>query len=98
MTTMTKAEAPAPRVIAHRSAATRTELLVQPEAYGEFEQQKYINDEAAGEAELFACSHACPRNVLRCPRQKESRLTVLRAAFAFAEQERVRASKVAGGK
>ena len=77
-------------MIAHKSASTRGELLVQPEAYREFQQQAKLNDDAAGMLDLYPGGERCSHKVLKCPSQQEGRLSVLRAAFKFAHEERTR--------
>ena len=99
LTTLSKSAPTPPRVIAHKSRATRGELLVQPEAYREFRQQQELRDDAADESDLYTDTQAahCSHKVLRCPSQKESRLSVLRAAFGYAHQQRVSQLRRRGG-
>jgi hypothetical protein len=88
LTTLNKDKPPPPRIIAHQSSATRGELLVNSQAYGEFEQQSGLNDKACCAAELYPdCEARC--SVMGCPKRKANRMKILQAAFAYAHVEGV---------
>jgi hypothetical protein len=89
---MTKGAPTLPRVIAHKSSATRNELLVQPEAYFEFQQQAHLNEAAGDDQSLYPSCQPCSHRVLGCPKQMANRLMVLRAAFGSAGQKTVQNS------
>lgn len=75
-----------PRVIAHKSPATRGEMLVNPQAYPEFVQQAQLQVDASGEAELY-CDRSCAHQAfMQCPLQHDKRVSVLRSAFGFAKE------------
>jgi hypothetical protein len=87
LTTLLKDATQAPQVIAHKSSATRGELLVQPEAYKEFLQQAHLNDTATRVDELYANDAGESMEVLRCPSMKRGRVSMLRAALGYAHKK-----------
>jgi hypothetical protein len=76
-----------PRVIAHVSDATRGQLLVEPAAYSEFQQQWLLNDRATHAGELYPRTFKCSRCVLKCPSQQSRRVSLLRAALGYAHRK-----------
>lgn len=60
------------------------QLLVEPLAYKEFQQQASINSAATCAKQLYPRSLASTASVLRCPSQKKGRLSMLRAALGYA--------------
>lgn len=89
LTTINKEPTP-PRVIAHKSRATRGELLVHPQAYKEFQQQAHLHEDAGAATELYPCGSVCTHKFLKCPKQLASRMNELRAALGYAHEERQR--------
>jgi hypothetical protein len=53
LTTFCCGDSAAPKVIAHKSDSTRSEILVNPAAWSEFLHKAHINDKAAHRCELF---------------------------------------------
>lgn len=92
---MTKDKTQRPKVIAHVSSATRGALLVEPDAYEEFQQQVHVNTNAGCDQELYPPGVRHSNNVMRLPCSKDRRIGILRASFAYAK-ERQSQGKVTG--
>lgn len=60
------------------------QLLVEPLAYKEFQQQAKINSAAASVDQLYPPTLGSAPSVLRCPSQKKGRVSMLRAALGHA--------------
>lgn len=60
------------------------QLLVEPCAYKEFQQQASINSAACSADGLYPRTLVSTPSVLRCPSQKKGRVSMLRAALGHA--------------
>ncbi|KAK9832479.1 hypothetical protein WJX81_000145 [Elliptochloris bilobata] len=72
-----------PKIIAHRSSATRHEMLVNPPAYEQFRHKQHINDHASCRRTLFTREGAAEQNV---PTSDEESMSILRQVFRAADQ------------
>eukprot|EP00884_Botryococcus_braunii_P011681 jgi/Botrbrau1/20513/Bobra.145_2s0066.1 len=73
-----------PVMIAHRSRATRGEMLVNPRAYDEFLQKKHIRDEATCRAELYPPGFDPQEHAV--PSSDEVHMSRLRAVLRAADR------------
>lgn len=95
LTTMTKDKTQRPKVIAHVSSATCGSLLVEPEAYAEFQQQVNVNVDAGCDHELYPIGFRHSNNVMCLPCSKDKRISILRAAFAYAKENQNKSTSTA---
>lgn len=66
------------------AASVQGQLLVEPCAYKEFQQQATINSAATGADDVYPRTLRSTQSVLRCPAQKKGRVSMLRAALGHA--------------
>ncbi|KAK9816034.1 hypothetical protein WJX74_000855 [Apatococcus lobatus] len=94
LTTFNKAHVDlSPQIIAHRSTATRGQMLVNPPFWAEFKHKSTINDKATCRNELH---HKRGAKEERFPRSQPGSMSTLRQAFRLADRrERILREKPA---